>query len=296
MPISPEVQAWVDEMKSAGAPNGWIADTLALMAENEGIQKKHREAVLAQSDYTRRMQELAGLKKQEQDELAKTTDWAKRLTAWEGTQKTELDQAKKARKEAEDRLGAINTKIQELKTQGYLDDSLMPANLGASERKTPIATENRTPELTRDEALRFSWNSLTIADQMDELREQHKGLFQGVNDPAKRFSGKKVLDYCNEKNVAPDVAWNQLYGVDVRREELRQVAEDKRVEERAEEKYRKRVSQDIEAGRPVSVATSPSNMQRMSAIPDLKNQNPYQRHHARVQKAVAELESKRNVA
>jgi hypothetical protein len=285
-------------MKAAGADQQWIDATVSLMSGNTKAHDKHREAVLAQSDYTRRMQELTALKKQEQDELTKTTEWAKQLTAWEGTKKGEFAAAVKAKNDADTRLASINAKIQELKTQGYLDDSLMPTDLGTPAPKVSASTGNgdQTPSLTREDALRFSWNSLTIADQMDELRDQHKALFAGVNDPARKFSGKKVLDYCNEKNVKPEDAWRELYGVDTRREELRAADEDARVEKKAQEMYAKRVSEDIQAGRPVAVRPEPSNMARMTAIPDLKNQNPYQRHNDRVRKAVAKLESSRATA
>jgi hypothetical protein len=311
--ISQEVQNWIDAMKAAGASDEWIKSTTDLLSGNEKLHQLHREAVLAQSDYTRQVQALSTLKKQQEAELQKSLDHEKRLTDWQREQTEKGQAAVRSREAAEAKLAAINARLQSLKTDGYLDDKMLEGIdlTGSPPPSTPppAAPPNGdgskyvTPELLTQTLGRSARILAQVNDRMSNLRSEHSRIFKDVKD-APTWDGGKVIEFLDDpKNAVPgeapaaavERAWKTLYPVNDRLAALDAADREAEITRRADEMFRKRVSQEIEAGRQVAVTPAqPSVMQKIATGKVAKPAGNYAlQKQERINKAVAALESAR---
>jgi hypothetical protein len=303
MPIDKEVQEWVDGLKAQGLTDEQIKPMLTVVEGNPNAANYLKRSVMAPSEFSRQMDALKAEKDKAQKEFEKSKAWFDSTTAWktekEGDYNARLERAVKA----ETALNAVKSKIEMLKTQGYLDDTTAAGIFEGAPSITATAapsTAASAPKFVTDDELtkRFNTGSVGVAKfnaKLFKLNERHnrifsKAGFDGTDYSPPEFDADKIIDHINTNGGTLEAAYNAIYKGSERQQKLTDAQTEAEVERRAEDKYRQRVSADVQAGRPVSVTPQPSNIRKMAPVPD-NTKTFAQKRFDRVSRAVAQLET-----
>lgn len=254
MPIAAEVQSWIDEMKKSGFTDEELKPFLTKVEQNEAAQNALKGSVTATADYHRHMQELKKLKEQEQTELKKTEAWAAKLAEWEGQKNSEYRGALLKQADAEAKLQQVRQRIDALKTSGYINeddfkDVFDSATISGAGGNPPVKPPEHKAEddkyLTKQEAAAQALYAPKIAARLNKLNRQHEDLFKGTD---KQFDGEALIDYATSNGLKLDDAWQQMYEVSKRRDEVREADITRRIEEARREERTKVLSEHMVNG------------------------------------------------
>lgn len=299
MPVATEVQTWVDGMKAVGFTDEQLKPMLDVMEQKPEAANYLKRSVMAPSEFSRQLDGLKAEKaaaeadrKKSQDLFKANTDW------WEGKQ-AEFSKLSAA----EAKISAINARLADLKEKGYLDDSLL-AGIDTAAAIAVIPPKETKQYLTDEDFTKrangYGVNLSKFGARLQKLSRQHEQVFgkksyDAADYHVPEFDGEKLIDHIDKNGGSLESAWQAVYGVDARKSNLSQQEENIRVNQRAEELYQKRVSTDIQAGKPVPFKPTESNLRRIAGSIPKPPENPLQKKFERINRTVAALETARNV-
>ncbi len=270
MPVAPEVQSWVDELIKAGATAEDLQGLLTKAEANSAIANALKGSVMAQSDYSRRMQSLQTDTKKAQDEVAKTTAFYQQLAAWK---QNEADPAvQRARQDAEaarNDASRIRQRMETLKQSGILSDSDL-SDLGPTVTTAPVAERPRDPETGKfitvedfqKQAGEFGRNMPLVSGKLLKLQNRHNKLYAGVKD-APEFDPEALIQSAYDSGKTLEAQAEDLYKFTDRDNAMREADIEARIEARAKEKASKYLSEAAITGQS-SVTRMPG--QRIPAL------------------------------
>ncbi len=270
MPVAPEVQSWVDELIKAGATAEDLQGLLTKAEANAAIANALKGSVMAQSDYSRRMQEIQTTSKKAQDEVAKTTAFYQQLAAWKQNEADPVVQ--RARQDAESArndANRIRQRMETLKQSGILSDSDL-SDLGPSASTTPVAERPRDPETGKfitvedfqKQAGEFGRNMPLVSGKLLKLQNRHNKLYAGVKD-APEFDPEALIQSAYDSGKTLEAQAEDLYKFTERDNTIREADIEARIEARAKEKASKYISEAAITGQS-SVTRMPG--QRIPAL------------------------------
>ena len=307
MPLAKEVQEWIEGLRSQGFTDEQIKPMLAVVEGNEAAANYLKKTVMAPAEFSRQMDALKAEQKKAQEEFDKSQKWFESTTKWRDEKSAEYDARLQRAVKAEAALNAAKQRIDMLKTQGYLDDNAVNGifegvAVTPSPSVTPAPTATDTPKYVTPEELTKQFNAGSIGvtkfnARLFKLNKQHDQIFAKAGfDPADyqppEFDADKLIDHVAKNGGTLEQAYEATYGAGSRQQKLTAARTEEEITRRADELYRKRVSEDVQAGRPVSVTPQPSNIRRMAPVPTADTKTFAQKRFERVNRAVAELQSK----
>ncbi len=250
MAVAPEVQSWVDELIKAGATAEDLQGLLTKAEANSAIANALKGSVMAQSDYSRRMQSLQTDTKKAQDEVAKTTAFYQQLAAWK---QNEADPAvQRARQDAESArndASRIRQRMETLKQSGILSDADL-SDLGSPVSASPVAERPRDPETGKfitvedfqKQAGEFGRSMPLVSGKLLKLQNRHNKLYAGVKD-APEFDPEALIQSAYDSGKTLEAQAEDLYKFTDRDNAIREADIEARIEARAKDKASKYISE-----------------------------------------------------
>lgn len=299
MALSTEIQEWVNGMKAVGYTDEALKPMLDVMESKPEAANYVKRSVMAPSEFSRQLDTLKTKEAAAQAELTKSTEWFQTVSQW----KTDKEQEFSKLQADQGRLAAIQGRIAELKTKGYIDDTMLAGiEVPTSTVVPPAQQPNTAKYLTEDDFTKkangYGVNLSKFGARLQKLSRQHEQTFtKRAYDPADyaapEFDGEKLIDHIDKNGGNLEGAWETIYGVPQRKQALDSKERDIEITRKAEEMYQKRVSGDIQAGKPVPFKPVDSNIRRIAGNVPEPIQNPGQKRFDRVNRAVAALETQR---
>lgn len=296
MAISQETQVWMDGMKAAGFTEEQLKPMLSVIEQNEGAANYLKRSVMAPSEFSRQLDSLKTAEQKAADELKKSADYYQQLSTWQQDKDSEV----KKLQAAQDKLAKIQGRIAEASAKGQIDSALF-SDIDTTPAAPPKAAD-QPKYLTDDEfTKRVNGAGVGVAKfnaKMFKMAQKHNEIFsKKAYDPSEytvpEFDGEKLIDYIDKNGGNLEDAFDKVYGASARRGFLDTKERDLEVNRRAEEMYQKRVSSDIQAGKPVPFKPVESNIRKIAGnIPEAPK-NPAQKRFDRINRAVAQLETTR---
>lgn len=302
MAIAQETQAWIDGMKAVGFTEEQLKPMLEVMEAKPEAANYLKRSVLAPAVLSRELDTLTKEKASAAEEMRKAQEWNKATTDWRNGKEKDWERMEKA----EARMKRVDAKLSELKTQGYIDDNMLAgindvAGVVATVSPASPTQKFLTEEDFKQRAGQASANVAKFSGRLAKLARQHETLFsKRGDDPGDysmpEFDEEKIIEHLDKNGGNLEQAYAAVYPADDRRKLISQRDTDSRVEKLAEEKYQKRISSEIQAGRPVAFKPVESQLRKMAGTVPEASKNPQQKRFERVNRAVAALESQRGVA